>query len=115
MIPTSQLVETAMDNMFGNREAVTISRMRVEKILADLAHEVVVSARDGVLMSLQTVNDVAALYGITPQRVRAIAQRLRRSGHPIGWPVQGTSQWLFLPGEVGRLKPGPTGRPKKSG
>ncbi len=113
MITFKQLIETALDNMFQGRETLAISRMRAEKILTDLAHEVTTCARDEVLMSLKTSDDVAKLFGVSIRRIQAIAKKIRDNGHPVGWPIPGTNRWLFLPAEVKRLKPGRPGRPGK--
>ena len=112
LTPTKQLIETALDNIFQDRAAVsiaaTIYRLRAEKILTDLAHEVETCA----IMSLMTTSGVAQKYGVTTGLIRKKAIDLRKAGHPIGQALSG-GHWLFTPEEAERLKPGRTGRPKK--
>jgi len=57
--------------------------------------------------TILTTRDVAAILGITPQRVRMLAQA-RGVGQQIERGI-----WLFRPEDVERLRPGPRGRPKK--
>lgn len=81
---------------------------RVEHLLRQVAQAAYGEGQRQALLSLCTADQVAEQYGITPRRIRAIAQR-----RGIGWQVPHTRQWLFTPEEAELLRPGPVGRPGK--
>ena len=56
-----------------------------------------------------TAKAVADALGITPQRVRMLAQ-----ARGIGQQIE-RGVWLFMPDDVERLRPGPRGRRPKEG
>ncbi|MBW1991815.1 MAG: hypothetical protein JRI59_06815 [Deltaproteobacteria bacterium] len=80
----------------------------VEAVLRRLAQRVAASARGGAILELSTVHDVAAIYNISPRRVRALARRRQ-----VGWQIPNTNVWLFRPEDIPALKPGRPGRPRK--
>lgn len=55
-----------------------------------------------MIAELRTCNQVAELFGITPGRVRQLAQR-RGVGHKIGREI------IFTPADVAALQPGKPG------
>ena len=81
--------------------------LRVEHLLRQVAQVAYGEGQRQALLSLRTADQVAEQYGITPRRIRAIAQR-----RGIGWQVPHTRQWLFTPEEADRLRPGRPGRPR---
>ena len=91
----------------------TVSLDMATRIMLDLAKSVATIVEHNVLMSLLTSDDVAELFGVTARRIRARAKWLNERGHPVGWQVPGTSQWLFRPAELEMLRPGLPGRPRE--
>lgn len=59
-------------------------------------------------MKLYTPSHIANIYSITEKRVREIAIS-RKVGQKIGK----RGGWVFLEGDIEKLKPGKPGRPKK--
>jgi len=96
-------IDSAIDTMFPHG-AGQAHHTRVRHWLEDVAQ---VAFREGgsyATRSLLTVEDVAAVLGVTPRRVRAIAKNLHEP-FGIGWHVPGTNQWLFRPEELETLRP----------
>jgi hypothetical protein len=108
-------ITRALDTLFGDSEARTLTPDRVRRVMNDLAHYVVQETEHGVLFSLLTTQDVAERLDISERRVRARAKWLNERGQPVGWRVPGTVQWLFLPREVESIRGGKGGRPRKTG
>jgi hypothetical protein len=90
----------------------TATAHRLETVLRQVAQVAFREGESHALLSLLTVEDVAAQLGVTPQRVRAIARARQHLG--IGWQVPGSKTWLFRPHEVELLRPGSPGRPRKN-
>jgi hypothetical protein len=105
---------TAMiDALFPDGEG-RVGRARVETALKSVAQVAFREGESGVLLSLLTVEDVAAQLGVNVQRVRAIA-KVKHERFGIGWKVPGSrGTWLFLPREVELLRPGAPGRPRSA-
>ena len=61
-------------------------------------------------MDILSVEDISKLLGISPRRVRAIAQH-RGVGNKV--PGSRGGIWVFEQSDVEKLRPGPNGRPKK--
>jgi hypothetical protein len=101
----NDLVDTLLPNGAG-----TLTSHRLQYALSTVAQVAFSQGESYALLSLLTVEDVAARLGVTPQRVRAIAKARHHLG--IGWQVPGSRTWLFRPQEVELLRPGRPGRPK---
>ena len=66
-----------------------------------------------VLHSLLSLHGVAQHFGVTDAMIKIRASWLRDMGVPVGWQIQGTRAWLFLPEDLELLRPEPRGRTKK--
>lgn len=108
----NQQIDSAMAAMFPHGAGQTINT-RAEYHLRQIAHVAFEQGRSYALMSLLTVQDVAAHFGISERRVRALL-KARNARFSIGYQVPGTNQWLITPEEVATLQPGPNGRPKRT-
>lgn len=100
------LVESLLPNGSG-----LMSAHRLETALRNVADVAFREGENYALLSLMTVEQVAAELGISERRVRAIA-KIRHDQLGIGWRVPGTNTWLFRPEEVELLRPGRPGRPR---
>jgi hypothetical protein len=76
-------------------------------VLARVAWYAYQAGRHEAVRDLLTTAQVATALGISPLRVRQIAKQ-----RAVGWQVEGTC-WLFRAEDVERLRPYPTGRPRK--
>jgi len=99
-----QLIDKALDDLFGDLADATLSRQHVEHVLRTLAQRVATDAANAALMSLLTTQDMAHRLFVSARRVRALA-RARGVGRQVS---RGT--WLFRPEDEERLRPGPPGR-----
>lgn len=102
------LVESLLPNGGGS---LTATRLRTA--LSQVAQVAFSAGSDYTLMSLLTADEVAEQLGVSVRRVRAIA-KIKHEQFGTGWQVPGTSQWLFKPSEIESLRPGKSGRPRKS-
>ena len=105
-------LEKHIDTYFPHGDG-TITRIRAEKMMRDMA---VCGFHEGeryALQALRTADEVAAILGITSRRVRAIAKTAHQRWG-IGWQIPGTNIWLFRESEIELLRPGKPGRPKTS-
>jgi hypothetical protein len=96
-------IAKAMDAMFPHG-AGRAPHTRVRHWLKTISQIAFNRGESYALMSLLTVEDVAAKFGVTPRRVRAIAKN-RHERFGVGWQVPGTNQWLFRPSEIETLAP----------
>ena len=90
-----------------------MSETRLRTALSQVAQVAFSAGESYALTSLLTADDVAAQFNVSVRRVRAIA-KIKHEQFGIGWQVTGTSQWLFRPSEIESLRPGKSGRPRKS-
>lgn len=103
-------VSKQMEALFPHGSG-TASSHRVEHALNAVAQVAFRTGQSAALMTLSTTDDVAALYGVSARSIRVRAKRLHEQ-FALGWQVPGTSQWLFTPEEVERLRPDERFRPK---
>lgn len=104
-----QDIARALDMLFGDTPAKTVTRDRAEHVLKIAAQRVAGEAADLALGSLLSTEQMAAILNISTRRVRYLATE-----HQVGWQVsRGT--WVFRAEDVKRLRPrsGP-GRPRKT-
>jgi hypothetical protein len=99
-------VARALDTLLGDREAATVTRVRLEAALDVLARDVATSATDMAHMGLVDTAQAAATLGISARRVRALA----RSRH-LGW--QTARDWVFTQEDVDAMRVRMPGRPRK--
>lgn len=100
-------IARALDSLFGDMPAKTITRQRAEHALRIAAQHIATDSVNMTLLSLLTTDDMAATLNVTPRRVRALAK-----ARGVGWQVsRGT--WIFRPNDVERLRPYGVGRPRK--
>lgn len=85
------------------------SSMRTRHALAVLAQHVESATRSYELLNLRTVDDLAAEFGLSPRRIRALAVT-RHERYGIGMKI-GTT-WLWSASEIERMRPGAPGRPR---
>lgn len=97
---TSTVIDTVMEGL----PARTVTEARLRAILTPAMQRVSRDGENYALTSLMTVEDVAAILGISARRVRAIAKN-RHERFGTGWQVPGTTQWLFRPSEIDLLQP----------
>jgi hypothetical protein len=90
-----------------------MSETRLRTALSQVAQVAFSAGESYALLSLMTVDEVAAQLGVSVRRVRAIA-KIKHEQFGIGYQVPNTSQWLFRPSEVESLRPGKSGRPRKT-
>lgn len=89
------------------------TRGHVEHALDTVAKHAFEAGRAYALSSLLTVDDLAAEFGVSPRRVRALAQ-VAHSRYGTGWQTP-RGEWLFTPEEIEILRPGPSGRRRVDG
>lgn len=106
MLPSE--IERSLDNLFGKEGVKTLSHQRVASELERLVHRI----ETDFLASLKTATAVAELYQCSRQAINTRAARLRKQRGVFGWKFG--KEWVFTPGEVGELEPGPEGRPRKT-
>lgn len=99
-----RVIVQAMDTLFPYGAGNT-THHRVGHHLEAVARAAFREGQAYALTSLMTVEDVAAHFGITPRRVRAIARNRQTRFADLGWQVPGTNQWLFRPEELEQLQP----------
>lgn len=90
-----------------------MSETRLRTALSQAAQVAFSAGESYALLSLMTVDEVAEQLGVSVRRVRAIA-KIKHEQFGIGYQVPKTSQWLFRPSEIESLRPGKSGRPRKS-
>lgn len=90
-----------------------MSEIRLRTALSQVAQVAFSAGESYALTSLMTVDEVAEQLGVSVRRVRAIA-KIKHEQFGIGYQVPHTSQWLFRPSEIESLRPGKSGRPRKS-
>ncbi len=97
----------ALDTLFGDAPAKTITRERAEHVLHITAQRVASEAADMALLSLLSTEQMAAILNVSTRRVRYLA-RERQTGWQVAHGV-----WVFRPEDVERLRPRPgPGRPR---
>ncbi len=97
-------IEQQLTSLFPH-SAGQANHTRVERALREVAQQSFEAGRQYALMSLLTIDDLAALFQVSMRRVRAIA-KARHERFGIGYQVPGTrGQWLFTPEEVEQLRP----------
>lgn len=98
---TQQVIENTLDQLFPNGDGHT-NALRVRWALETIARKAFTAGRNHALMGLMTTNDVAAHFGISNRRARAlIANRHERFG--IG--MRAGTTWLVHRDELGDLAP----------
>lgn len=107
----SQKIEDLLQ-VFLPHGAGQMTAVRLKSALEQVAQVAFTQGEHYALISLLTVEDVAREFGISEQRVRAIAQE-KHDRFYVGRKV-GRNMWLFRPEELEALRPAPkAGRPKK--
>jgi len=101
-------VSRALDALFHDALAATLTRARVERYLHIVARGVAARARDMAYLDLMTSADMAAELGVSRQRVLALAQR-----RGIGW--RAGRDVVFLRSDIPAMRPGPVGVHRRSG
>lgn len=107
-----QEIESALDALLRDKPGGTVTRHRLQTVLERTAQKVARYSRDDTLLNLQSSQQVADFYRVSRQSINTRAARLRKNHGSFGWEV-GRGWWVFTPEEVQRLRPGPSGRPKK--
>lgn len=103
-----QDIERALDSLFGDAEAKTITRERAEHALRVAAQHIASEAADMALLSQLSAEQMAAILNVSKRRVRYLAAE-----RGVGWQVS-RGDWVFRAEDVERLRPRPgPGRPKK--
>lgn len=82
---------------------------RTHHALTVLSQRVADATRSYELLNLRTVDDLAAEFGLSPRRIRALAVT-RHERYGIGMKI-GTT-WLWSASEIERMRPGAPGRPR---
>lgn len=85
------------------------SPARLRHALTVLVQRVESATRSYELLNLRTVDDLAAEFGLSPRRIRALAVT-RHERYGIGMKI-GTT-WLWSASEIERMRPGAPGRPR---
>lgn len=99
-------VRRSLDTLLGDREAVTMTRARLEPGLRMLAADVAAGIADLARVSLMDAAQVAATLGISARRVRALA-----ASRHLGW--QTGRDWVFSPEDVEAMRVRIPGRPRR--
>lgn len=87
------------------------SPTRLHHALSVLAQRVASATRSYELLNLRTVDDLAEEFGVTRQRIRALAkQRHERFG--VG--MKFGKSWLWSADEIETMRPAVSGRPRKT-
>lgn len=86
-----------------------ISPTRLANALTKLAQRVESATRDYTLTNLRTVDDLAEEFGVSVQRIRAIAQH-RHERFGVGMKLG--KSWLWSAEEIDVMRPDVTRRPR---
>lgn len=100
----AQAIAEAKDTIGEGRP----SPARLEHALTVLTQRVADSTRDYTLSNLRTVDDLAAEFGVSERRIRAIATH-RHERFGVGMRLGHT--WVWSPEEVEAMRPDLTRRP----
>ena len=96
--PVASEIAKALDDLFRDMPAATLSREAVGHVLARVAQRVATDSANQALLSLMTTDDMAAKLGVSARRVRALAK-----SRGVGWQVsRGT--WVFIPGDAEAMR-----------
>jgi len=105
-----QDIARALDVLFGDAPAKTITRDRAEYALRIAAQHIAGEAADMALCSQISTEQMAAILNVSERRVRFLAAERN-----VGWQVS-RGDWVFRAEDVERLRPRPgPGRPRKNG
>lgn len=117
-----QKIETMVNSLLPNG-AGTMTDHRLRHALEQVAQTAFSAGESYALTSimdidatLHEVNRRMVADGrkpISKRRLQAIA-RDKHDRWGVGYNITGTNAWLFRPGEIDSLMPGPSGRPRKS-